>query len=93
MMLVGALTCYALLHSLYDLKAAQMNVQLMHYVFKLGLNAREANKNICCMKSEGAIGHIKVTRWFKKFCSGWKNFNDQAVLQAVQTNLESIKQA
>ena len=37
----------------------------------------EASKNICCVKSESTVDHSTVTRWFKKFCSGWKNLTDQ----------------
>ena len=57
---VGALTCCALLHSICDLKATQMNVphsliqKLMLYKFKLGQNTAETTKNICCAKCEGA---------------------------------------
>ena len=50
-MVVGVLTCCALLHIMSNLKTAQMNGQycliceLMFYKFKLGPNAKEANKN------------------------------------------------
>ena len=60
---VGALTCCALLHLVCDLKAAQMNMQysliqeLMLYKFKLGHNAMEATKNICCMQDESSVHH------------------------------------
>ena len=40
-------------------------------------NAAEANKNICCAKYDGAVDHILVTRWLKKFLSDCKNLNDQ----------------
>ena len=55
-MVVGALTHCALLHSICDLKATQMNMQfslieeLMFYEFKLGHNVMEVTKNICCAK-------------------------------------------
>ena len=58
----------ALLHSMCDLKGAQMNVQhrltqeLMLYKFELGQNTTEATKNICFMKSEGSVGHSTETR-------------------------------
>ena len=58
---VDVLTCYALLHSVYDLKTVQMNIQcnliweLMLYEFELGHNAFETIKNICCAKDEGSI--------------------------------------
>ena len=56
--MVVSIVTHALLHCVCDLKAAQMNLQcsLMHelmlYKFKMG---QEATKNICCMKSEGAV--------------------------------------
>ena len=86
--------------SLCDLKATQMNMQcsliqkLIVYKSELGHKAAEATKHISCTKCEGAVDH----RWFKKFCSGCKIFNDQArsgrpktmdsksVLQAIVTN-------
>ena len=66
-MVVGVLTCCALLYFVCDLKAVQLNVQLsliqefMLYEFKLGHNAAEATKNICCMKGEDT-DHNTVTR-------------------------------
>ena len=59
----------------------------------------ESTKNLHCVKGEGAVDHGTVTRWFKKFFSGWKNSNDPemsggpkivdivAVLQAIEANL------
>ena len=81
---VGGLRCCALLHSVSDLKATQMNVQhsliqeLLLYKFELGHKATEATKNICCAKDEGTVGHSMVTRWFKKFCFRCQNLDDQA---------------
>ena len=71
----------ALLHSMYDLKAVQMNLiwELLLDKFELGHNTAEAPKNICCVKGEGAIDHISVTRWFKKFYLGCKDLDDQAM--------------
>ena len=84
---------------MYDLKATQMNLQyslirqLMVYNFKLGHNAAEANKNICC-----AVDHNTVTRWFHIIRLGCKYLNDQArsksmdskaMLQIIDTNLTS----
>ena len=69
---VGALM-HALLHHMKDLKAAQMNVQscpnlgLTLYRFEPHHKAVEAIKNICCTKSECAVDHSTVTKWFKKF--------------------------
>ena len=83
-MIVGALTCCALLLSLCDLKAAQMNEQcsliqiLMLYKFKMGHNSAKATKSIYYAKDEGAFDHCIITKWFKKFHSGCKNLNDQA---------------
>ena len=50
----------------------------MLYKFKLGHNATKATKRICCAKSEGAVDHRIVTRWFKKFYLVCKNFNNLA---------------
>ena len=69
---VGVLK-YALFHTEWDLKAAQMKVQhslihgLMLYEIKPGHNVAEATKNICCVKGEGVVDHSTVTRWFKNF--------------------------
>ena len=54
-----------------DLKATQMNMEcsliqeLMYYKFKQGYNPTEASKNIC-VKGEGTVNHITVTRGLKK---------------------------
>ena len=62
-MVVGMLTCCALLHSVHDLKATQMNVQhsLIHefmlYEFELSHNTMEATQNIYCMKGKGTVDH------------------------------------
>ena len=60
------------LHSVWVLKATQMNVQrsLIQelYSFEQGHNTAEATKNICCVKKEDAADLSTVTRWFKKFC-------------------------
>ena len=50
----------------------------MLYKFKLGHNAAEVTKNICCMIGESAVNHCTITRWLKKFYSGCKNLNNQA---------------
>ena len=81
-MVAGALTHYALLHSVSDLKATQINVyyslilELMLNKFELGYNTTEATKKIC-VKGEGAIDFSRATRWFKKICSGCKNLNQE----------------
>ena len=51
--------------------------ELTLYEFELGRNVIEATINIC-VKCEGTVDHITVTRWFKKFYKGYKNCNNQA---------------
>ena len=70
-----------------DLKAiSQINMrhnliwELMLYEFKVGHNAMEATKKVCCIERKGPINHSTVTRWLKKFCLGCKNLDNQAVL-------------
>ena len=78
---VGVLT---LLQSVYNLKAAQMNVKcsLMHkfmlYEFELGHNTAEPTKNIYCVKGDGTVDHSTVIRWFKN-CAwvGWTSMIKQ----------------
>ena len=100
---VGVLTRCALLHSTCDLKAIRSNVQccliweLMLYAFELGHNDIETTKNIFCTKGEGSVDHRMVTRWFKKFSLGCKNFDDhlglkldfETMLQATEAYLAS----
>ena len=50
----------------------------MLYEFKLGHNAADAAKNICCGKGKEIANHSTVTRWSTKFHSGSKNLDDQA---------------
>ena len=50
----------------------------MLYKFILGHNTGEATKKICHAKGEGAVDHTTLTRWFKKFLSDQKNFDNQA---------------
>ena len=75
----GVLTGCTLLHSVCNLKASQMNVlhsliqEIILYEFKLGHNAAEATKNICCVtKGEGADDYSKIKR-----LSGCKKLKDQ----------------
>ena len=96
---VSVWTRCALIHSVWDLKAAQINVQrtlireLVFYEFKLGHNATEVTKNICA-KSGGLIDHSTVIRWFKKFLSGCKNLDDQTRLSRFKiVDSEAIVQA
>ena len=78
---VGVLAC-ALLCSMRDLKASQMNVQhriiwrLTLYEFELSHNVAETSKNIFCTISKGAIDYCTETKSFKKFCLGCKNLKD-----------------
>ena len=59
MILDGGLMCSALLHSVCDLKTAQMNVpysQMQELCrFKMGHDAAKATKNSWCMKNEGKV--------------------------------------
>ena len=82
---VGALAHCALPHSVCDLKATQIIVQcsliqeLRLYEFKLSHNTEQLTKNICYEKSKGALDSSSVILWFKKFCSGCNNLDDQAM--------------
>ena len=88
---VSMLTCCALLHSIFDLKAAQKNVQHsliwehMLYKFKLGHNAMEATKNIFCAKGESAVDCSTVTRSLKKFSGSCNNLDNQVRLNRPKT--------
>ena len=61
MVVVGALTRCALLHSVSDLKAAQMNMhrylirEIKLYEFELGHNTTETTKNISGAKVKGPL--------------------------------------
>ena len=57
----------------------------MLYKFKLGHNAMEETKNICCAKGDEAVEHSIAIRWSKKFWSGCKNHNDQAKSSRAKT--------
>ena len=76
--IVGALTCYALLHSMCDLKAAQMS---MHHTLIWWLLLYEfmekTKKKLLCAKDESIVDYCTVTRWFKKFLLSCKNFVKQ----------------
>ena len=75
----GVLTCCALLHSMCNLKAAQLNVpcRLGNLGF-MSSNIMITTKNICCTKGVGTVDHSSVSRYLKKFCLCCKNFDDQA---------------
>ena len=67
-MAVGGLTRCALLPSVCNLKAAQMNIQcnliweLMLYKFELEHNIMKVTKNICCEKDQGVVDPSIVSR-------------------------------
>ena len=72
--------------------------EFMLYEFKLGHNTMEANKIICCIKDEGIVDPITVTRWFKKFFQELddqassdrpKTVDSAAMFQAIETDLAS----
>ena len=70
---VHALTCCALFHSMWDLKSTQINVrcrliqELMFYEFKLANNTINTTQNFCYAKDGSRVDHSTVTKWFKKF--------------------------
>ena len=92
---VGALKRYTLLHSVWDLNAAQTRLNRAK-------TPQKQPKTICCVKSEGVVDHSTVTRWLKKFRLGCKNLDAQisrpktvnsvAVLQALKANPMSSTQ-
>ena len=65
---ISVLTCYALLHSMWDLKAQQMNIQqsliwdLILYKFELNHNAIEETKKIYCTKDKHAVDHRRINK-------------------------------
>ena len=76
---IGVLTHCILLHSVSDLKTAQMNMQCslirehILYEFKKCHYAIKSTKNIFCVKGKVTVGYSTVTRF--KSC---RNLNDQA---------------
>ena len=88
---VGALIRCALLHFMFDLKAAQMYMklgliwELRLSKFELGHNAAEVIKKICYVKGERAVNHSAVTTWLKKFRSGFMNPDNQTMLGRPKT--------
>ena len=72
----------------------------MLYEFELCHNIAEATKNICA-KGEVTIDNSTISKWLKKFCSGYRNLDDwarsckfksiasEAVLKAIEANLAS----
>ena len=68
--LVDALTCSALIHTICDLKATQITMQ-QSLIY-------ETKKKKCCAKVDSEDDHSIVTRGSKKFCSGCQNLNTHA---------------
>ena len=84
-------------------KDTQINMQcgliweIMLYEFKLNHDFVDMTKNTSCADTDD---HNTVNRWFKKFCLGCKNFNNQArsdrpkivdskvILQVIDANFE-----
>ena len=97
-MVVCLLTHCTLLHSMCDSKATQMNVQhhliqeFLLYKFKLGHDATEATKNICCMKSECTV--IMIFQMVQEILlvfprsrqSGKVRVDSKFMLQAIELN-------
>ena len=57
----------------------------MLYKWECGYNAMEATKKNCCAKDVGAVDCSTENRWFKKFCFGSKNLNNQTSLGRSKT--------
>ena len=77
---VSVMTRYTLLHSMYDFKAAWscgLIREHMLYEFELGYKPTQVTKNFYWAQREGAVDHSILNRLFKKFCSGWKNLDNQ----------------
>ena len=76
-MVVGALTCYSLLHSVSDQKASEVNEHtslirdLMICELSLRLNNAEAAKNICCAQfiivasNSTRVARTSTIKWFQ----------------------------
>ena len=45
-----------------------------------GIMPGKATENICCTKGEKIVDHSTINWWLKKFCLGYKNLNDLAML-------------
>ena len=74
--LVVGVLIHAMLHSVNDLKAAQINLQCcliwehMLYKDKIAYNAVKVRKDICCAKADGVVDHNTISRWSKKIFPG-----------------------
>ena len=49
----------------------------MHYQVEMSHETAKATENICRMKGEGVVDYNPVTNWFKKFCLGCTNLEDE----------------
>ena len=85
---VGALTCCALLHSVCDLKVEQMNLrrslnrELTLYESEVGQNAVEVTKSIYSTKVEGAFDQgAVISKGFHSGCTQWYGFNYSYLIQ------------
>ena len=89
-MVIGMLTFCALLYSMCNLKAIQMNMQcsliweLTVYEFEQGYKGRETTKNICCAKGEGTVDHNQTG------LGRIKTIDSKARLLAMEANSGSI---
>ena len=51
-------------------------------------------KTFTAMKDESTVEHSTISKWFKKFCSGYKNIDNQAYLGKPKTlDSEAMLQA
>ena len=91
-LVVGAQTCCALLQIVNDLKATHMNGQ--HSLIRgLILSESEPSKKATaqkkkkksCAKSQSAVDQRTVFKWFKKFNSSSKKYDDKAWLGRHET--------
>ena len=66
------------------LKTTQMNMlpsliwELIFYDFERDRHTGETTNSIRCAKDESVVDYNTVTRLFKKFCSDYKNLDNQA---------------
>ena len=83
---------------MYSAAPAKRVKKIMLYEYELGHNTAELTKNICCVKDEGTVDHGTITRWFKKFYSGYKyqtrsckpkSMDSKAMYQLLGENLVS----
>ena len=82
--IVSELGRCVLLFCMYDLKATKecgamwyIIHEVMLFEFELGHYAAEPTKNICCTESDSIVDHSRVTRFLKKFRTGFKYLDDQ----------------